>query len=316
MNIFKREELQVEFLAVEKLALVYSFFTTILIIVLYNRLNNPQAMLLGRFFILAGTFALIYLYTRFPSKATRYLRVSTQLFLLNFWYPETFEFNRLFPNMDHLFAALEFDIFACQPSLLFELVCSGLFWRELFNFGYWMYYPMISIVITYYFFLRPREEERCSFIILLSFFVYYIVFMFLPVAGPQFYFPVVGETDVLAGCFPELGNYFDLHPGVTILQEGQGGIFTKLVCWAQSAGERPTAAFPSSHVGIGAVLMILAWRMKKTLFAFLFMVYILLCCATVYIKAHYLVDAMAGVASGIMVYLFCSWVYEKFFQKC
>ena len=90
--------------------------------------------------------------------------------------------------------------------------------------------------------------------------------MFLPVAGPQFYFPVVGEANVLAGCAPELGNYFDLHPEITIVQEGQGGVFTQLVCWAQGAGERPTAAFPSSHVGVSTVMMILAWRMKKNSF--------------------------------------------------
>lgn len=315
MNIFKHEEPQVKLLAVEKLNLTYNLFTTILIIVFYNRLNDPQAMFMGRFFILVGTFSLIYLYTRFPSKGTRYLRIFTQLLLLNFWYPETFEFNRLFPNLDHLFATLEFDIFGCQPAMQFEQVCNGIFWRELFNFGYWMYYPMISIVITYYFFIRPRESERCSFIILLSFFIYYIIFMFVPVAGPQFYFPVIGEANALNGCYPAIGNYFDLNPDITIVQEGKDGIFTHLVCWAQGAGERPTAAFPSSHVGISTIMMILAWKMKRYLFVILFVVYILLCCATVYIKAHYLVDAIAGAFTGIMVYLLTAWIYKKSFSN-
>lgn len=315
MNFFKREELEVKFLAVEKLALLYNLFTTLLIILFYERLEHPQSMLLGRFIILAGTFSLIYLYSRYPSKATRYLRMSSQMFLLNFWYPETFEFNRMFENLDHIFASLDFALFGCQPSLLFEQLCSGLFWRELFNFGYWMYYPMITIVVTYYFFLRPRESERCSFIILFSFFIYYILFMFVPVAGPQFYFPVIGEAHALAGIYPRLETYFNLHPEISIAQEGQGALFTALVGWAQGAGERATAAFPSSHIGISTILMFLAWRMKKWLFAELFVVYILLCCATVYIKAHYLVDAIAGLATGIALYLLASLLYKKIFTN-
>lgn len=315
MDIFKREEIQIKFLAVEKLAIAYNLLTTIFIIIFYNRLNNPQPMLMGRFLILAGTFCLIYLYTRFPSKATRYLRVFVQFALLNFWYPETFEFNRLYPNLDHLFASVEFNLFGCQPSILFEQMYNGMFWRELFNFGYWMYYPMIAIVITYYFFARPNESERCSFIILASFFIYYTVFMFLPVAGPQFYFPVIGEENMAAGVYPQIGSWFDYFPGITILQEEKGGFFTQLVCWAQISGERATAAFPSSHVGVSTILMILAWKMKKRYFVPLFVVYTLLCCATVYIKAHYLIDVIAGVVTGLMVYWITAYIYKIFLKK-
>ena len=312
INFIKREEPQTRFLAVEKLNLLYNLFTTLLIIIFFNRLNDPQAMLLGRFFIAFATFAVIYVYTKFPSMATRLLRVVSQMALLSYWYPDTFEFNRIFPNLDHLFATLEFDLFGCQPALLFDQVCSGLFWREAFNMGYWLYYPMIALVSFYYFFCRPKEAERCTFVIMASFFLYYIVYIFLPVAGPQFYFPVIGEEIAAAGPYPELGDYFNLHPEITIAQEGKGGMFTELVGMAQGAGERPTAAFPSSHIGVTTILVMLAYRAKKWLFAVMFPVYVLLCCATVYIKAHYLVDAIAGLVTGVLVYYLTTWLYKKF----
>ena len=312
INFIKREEPQIRFLAVEKLNLLYNLFTTLLIIIFFNRLNDPQAMLLGRFFIAFATFAVIYVYTKFPSMATRLLRVVSQMALLSYWYPDTFEFNRIFPNLDHLFATLEFDLFGCQPALLFDQVCSGLFWREAFNMGYWLYYPMIALVSFYYFFCRPKEAERCTFVIMASFFLYYIVYIFLPVAGPQFYFPVIGEEIAAAGPYPELGDYFNLHPEITIAQEGKGGMFTELVGMAQGAGERPTAAFPSSHIGVTTILVMLAYRAKKWLFAVMFPVYVLLCCATVYIKAHYLVDAIAGLVTGVLVYYLTTWLYKKF----
>lgn len=312
INFIKREEPQIRLLAVEKLNLLYNLFTTLLIIIFFNRLNDPQAMLLGRFFIAFATFAVIYVYTKFPSMATRLLRVVSQMALLSYWYPDTFEFNRIFPNLDHMFATLESDLFGCQPALLFDQVCSGLFWREAFNMGYWLYYPMIALVSFYYFFCRPKEAERCTFVIMASFFLYYIIYIFLPVAGPQFYFPVIGEEIAVAGPYPELGDYFNLHPEIAIAQEGKGGLFTELVGMAQGAGERPTAAFPSSHIGVTTILVMLAYRAKKWLFAVMFPVYVLLCCATVYIKAHYLVDAIAGLVTGVLVYYLTTWLYKKF----
>jgi membrane-associated phospholipid phosphatase len=197
---------------------------------------------------------------------------------------------------------------------MFDQVCSGFFWREAFNMGYWLYYPMIATVAIYGFFGRPREAERTTFIIMCSFFIYYFIYIFLPVAGPQFYFPVIGDGVALAGPYPELGDYFNLNPEITIAQEGKGGLFTELVGMAQSSGERPTAAFPSSHIGVTTILVILAYRLNRRIFAVMFPVYLLLCCATVYIKAHYLVDAIAGLVTGALFYMLTSWIYRRLFK--
>lgn len=315
IDIFKHQEPEIKFLAVEKLNLLYNLLTTILVLVLFDRLDAPEEQLMNRFLILFGTFAIIYLYTKFPSKASKYLRVFMQMWLLIYWYPETFEFNRLIPNFDHVFASLDYSLFGCQPALEFEQVLPGCFWREAFNFGYWLYYPMIALVTTYCFFCRPKQTERCTFIILSSFFIYYLIYMVLPVAGPQFYFPVIGDEAAATGFYPEIGYYFNQHPEITIVQENKGGLFTELVCMAQSTGERPTAAFPSSHIGVATILLFLAFRAKKALFALLLPVYLLLCCATVYIKAHYLVDAIAGVVSGVLFYMLTSWMYRRLFRE-
>ncbi|MBR4066706.1 MAG: phosphatase PAP2 family protein [Bacteroidaceae bacterium] len=312
LDLFKREKLEVKFLAVEKLNILYNLLTTLLIIIFFNRLNDPREMLMGRFIIAAATFVVIYAYTQYPSKAIRLVRIVSQMCLLSYWYPDTFEFNRIFPNLDHLFATLELDIFACQPALLFDQACSTLFWREAFNMGYWLYYPMIALVSFFYFFRRPKDVERCTFVIMSSFFLYYLIYIFLPVAGPQFYFPVIGDELAVAGPYPEIGDYFNLNPEITIAQEGKGGLFTELVGVAQSSGERPTAAFPSSHIGITVILVMLAFRAKRLLAYILFPIFVLLCCATVYIKAHYLVDAIAGLATGVMLYYFTTWLYKRF----
>ena len=314
IKLLRREEMSYKLLAVEKLNLLYNLLTSLFIVVLYDSLNNPQKMLTDRFFILLLTFVPIYIYTRFPCAITRFLRVAGQLSLLSYWYPDTFEFNRIFSNLDHLFAQIDLTLFGCQPALMFEQVCSSFWVREAFNLGYFAYYPMIATIVFYYFFARNREVERCTFVLVGSFYIYYIIYMFLPVAGPQFYFPVIDPALVAGGPYPEIGNYFNLHPEISIAQSGKGGLFTHLVGMAQASGERPTAAFPSSHIGISTVIILLAIRAKRGLALALALFYLLLCCATVYIKAHYLIDAFAGVATGLLFYLLTSKFLDKYMR--
>lgn len=314
IKLLQREEVGYKLLAVEKLNLLYNLLTSLFIVVLYDSLNNPQKMLTDRFFILLLTFVPIYIYTRFPCAITRFLRVAGQLSLLSYWYPDTFEFNRIFSNLDHLFAQIDLTLFGCQPALMFEQVCSSFWVREAFNLGYFAYYPMIATIVFYYFFARNREVERCTFVLVGSFYIYYIIYMFLPVAGPQFYFPVIDSALVAGGPYPEIGDYFNMHPEISIAQSGKGGLFTHLVGMAQASGERPTAAFPSSHIGISTVIMLLAIRAKRGLALALAPFYLLLCCATVYIKAHYLIDAFAGVATGLLFYLLTSKFFDRYMR--
>ena len=81
---------------------------------------------------------------------------------------------------------------------------------------------------------------------------------------------------------------------------------------AHEAGERPTAAFPSSHVGISTIIMLLAWHTgNRRLVLCLLPFFVLMCFSTVYIMAHYAIDAFAGLASGALLYFVLMWVSRK-----
>jgi len=88
------------------------------------------------------------------------------------------------------------------------------------------------------------------------------------------------------------------------------GFFFRLVEAAQASGERPTAAFPSSHVGMSTILMILAGKANRRLMWGMFPFYLLLCGATVYIQAHYLIDSIAGFFSAFLIYWLSSTLYQ------
>ena len=315
LDWFKRVESSKGLFAVERISLVYNAITTILIVLLYSRMDHPGMMLLERAGIVAITFGLIYLYQKYPCRLSAFVRMVVQMSFLAYWYPDTFEFNRLFPNLDCFFASAEQFLFGCQPSVEFSLLCPDIWFSEPFNMGYFAYYPLIAIVAIYYFVFKFEWFEKASFVIVTSFFLYYLIYIFVPVAGPQFYFPAIGMDNVEACNFLSIGDYFNhnaiLLPGPNFEQ----GLFFDLVEASQEVGERPTAAFPSSHVGISTILMIMAWRVNKKLCYGLTPFYVLLCCATVYIQAHYLIDVFAGWISAVGIYIFSTWMYKRWFAS-
>lgn len=315
LDWFKRVESSKGLFAVERISLIYNAITTILIVLLYSRMDHPGMMLLERAGIVAITFGLIYLYQKYPCRLSAFVRMAVQMSFLAYWYPDTFEFNRLFPNLDCFFASAEQWLFNCQPSVEFSKLCPDIWFSEPFNMGYFAYYPLIAIVAIYYFVFKFEWFEKASFVIVTSFFLYYLIYIFVPVAGPQFYFPAIGMDNVEACNFLSIGDYFNhnaiLLPGPNFEQ----GLFFDLVEASQEVGERPTAAFPSSHVGISTILMIMAWRVNKKLCYGLTPFYVLLCCATVYIQAHYLIDVFAGWMSAVAIYILSTWMYKRWFAS-
>lgn len=296
-------------LGVEWATFAYLFFTTILIFVFRNKLSAPYEMLHHRTYIILGVALCIALYRWRPCWLTLLIRRLYPMFLLNFWYPETYEFCRLFPYLDHIFAGADQQLFGMQPALLFSETFSSTLWSELFHLGYFAYYPMIFFVVLSPLANCPERFDRTAFVVLASFLLYYGVYLFLPVGGPQYYFCAIGEAQAAAGVFPDMGHYLATHTEMRP-SPGSEGLFRDLVISAQTAGERPTAAFPSSHVGVATILMFLLWRNHRRHVLYMAPFYILLCGATVYIEAHYLVDVLAGWVSAVIVFLITTRLYD------
>lgn len=289
----------------------YIILTTILLAILGGRMTDPWAMLLWRGEMLAA-FAVCYgLYRWYPCRALYILRMLPTTFALINWYPETYEFCRLWNYQDHIFASIDHTLFGCQPSLEFCKLLDCTFWNEAFSLGYYSYYYMFAVMFFYYYIYRPKECNRMGFVFLTSFFIFYLIYFFLPVAGPQYYFKAVGEECALTGIFPDTGRYLAFHSDLIPLDVR--GIFSRLVEMAQEAGEHPTAAFPSSHVGMSTVTMLLIMRARQwKIFSVFLPLYVLLCCATVYLRAHYVIDSICGFLSAVALYYLMNYIYTVF----
>ena len=299
-------------LAAEWVGMAYLLFTLIMMACLWSRLVDVSGMLILRGGYIVATLGTWALYRRFPCKWMTFVRILVQMIFLSWWYPDTYELNRALPNLDHLFAGWEQTLFGCQPSLLFSQKVPYGWFSELMCLGYVSYFPLMLITYLYYYHRRYQEFQMSAFVMLSSFFAYYVVFVLVPVTGPQFYYLAVGTEKIAAGIFPNLGDWFLTHSERMAAPGWSDGFFYHLLDITHDAGERPTAAFPSSHVGVTTVVMLLALRTRsKGLIFTILPFYILMCLSTVYIYAHYAIDAIAGLITGIAIYHALCGIYKK-----
>lgn len=297
-------------LGIEKATLGYTVLTAAAILLLWTDMTHPATLLQGRAFVVAGIAVTCALYRFLPCRATLLLRHIYPLTLLGYWYPDTYEFCQLFPNLDHVFAAADLALFGCQPSLEFSRLLPSKLWSELFHMGYFSYYPLIALTVLTPLFTDRGRFGRTAFVVLVSFFLYYLIYLFLPVAGPQYYFHAIGTEAAAAGNFAALGDYFRYHTEMNV-SPGPDGLFRRLVEATQASGERPTAAFPSSHVGISTILMLLLRDNRRALAWCALPFYLLLCGATVYIEAHYLIDVLGGLVTAFVFYHLTNRLYDR-----
>lgn len=300
-------------LAVEWVVLGYMLLTSLLIMFGYTKLSDPQAMLWGRLQIVFITASLIAVYRLLPCTFTHFCRSVAQLFICEWWYTDTYALNQLFPNLDPLFAGLEQQLFGCQPALLFSQQFTSPVFSELMHLGYSSYYSLFFVVMLYYFFCHRSEFDHAVFITATSFLVFYLIFDFLPVTGPQYYYLAAGVDQIAQGVFPDVGNYFATHQEALPIPGYSDGFFYHVVQSAHAAGEHPTAAFPSSHVGMTAILLLKLWHTRdRKLFFFILPFFLLMCLATVYIQAHYAIDVLGGWVSAAIIYVVVNFFAKKF----
>jgi len=165
----------------------------------------------------------------------------------------------------------------------FSFVQDWTWLTEIMSVSYLSYYFVVLIAaIAIYKQKGQKEFEFYFFRFCTTMFVCYILFILIPVRGPQ-------HSAMLAN--PAALN---------------GGFFRDLIISLQSRGSVVGAAFPSSHV---AATWIAAFSFRvldnKNWFRVAAFVTILLTISTFYLRYHYVVDAIFGFLLALLLeYLF------------
>ena len=232
--------------------------------------------------------------------------------LFVYWYPETFYFNRYFENFDHLLARADFIMFGFQPSLIFSQIYPQHWFSELMNLGYLSFFPLLIITCLYFYHNDRKYAEFFFFTTILAFFLFYLLFLLVPASGPQYYFQLIDNKQISAGIYPSIGDYFS-NNYINLRHTPPSGIFKFCLDLIRNIGERPTGAFPSSHIGNSTLVIILLLVKRKYKLALILLpVYVLLVLSTVYLGAHYFIDVIAGFIAAFIFYGLSVYLYPSF----
>lgn len=267
--------------------LLYLVFTLFLTIFFWSDLEHPAIQLLLRIIVILIYFLLASYYKKFGT--IRQVRVFLPFLFLPFLYSETDFFNNiLFEDLDIYLSHFEEKLFGSQYSVIFSQTFTNPFFAELMYFGYFSYYIMvIGLALFAYYRVDKKVGEWVGYMTIASFLIFYLIFDFIPVTGPQFFW----------------ANQLQALP--------DGYFFGYAIRLAQYIGERPTAAFPSSHVAICLILIWMSYKKVKSLFPILIAIGFVLVFSTIYLRAHYVVDVIAGLISAPLVYILANHIYNR-----
>ena len=192
-------------------------------------------------------------------------------------------------------------LFGGHPHRYLADLLPGPWWRELFHLLYLTYYPLVfgGFGASWW---RGRtvsdqsepsvspEFLRFAFVFMGTFISYMVIFILFPVVGP-------------------LDDRF-------LRFDGQG-LVGPLIDWIYALGDSAGGALPSSHTGEAVVIVLLLQSMARQVRwvrrvrPMLLLLILGLALSTVYGSFHYAVDALGGLITGPLFYLFWSWVYRR-----
>lgn len=272
---------------IDILFFTYLIFSTVLLTISWDTVNNAYALLLIRIFFVPAIIVLLYFANKNTHPFSRLIRNTYPLILSAYFYAETVHYNKwLFPNIDPLLTKIESDIFGMQPSLEFSTFLSNRFFSELMYFAYFSFYLLLFAFILYVYFKKKDFFMEAAFKLSASLYIFYFIFCLLPSAGPQFYF--ISPDNILPDAF----------------------VFDKVMHFIQKTAEEPTGAFPSSHVGISIIILVLSRKKIPMFFNIAWPITVILIFSTVYIKAHYAIDIIGGLLIAPFILYLSDFLYH------
>lgn len=177
---------------------------------------------------------------------------------------------------------IDHALFGVHPTVWMERLVSPAL-TALLQFAYISYYFIpVSLGVTLIARGRRAEFEKALFGIVLCFYLSYIGYLLVPAIGPRFTLEHLQTSGLQAG------------PFITSLQQ----MLNRLE-------HNKTDAFPSGHSAIALLSLFYVGKLReKRLFWFLVPVVLALLVSTVYLRYHYVIDVIAGIAlAGVTVVL-------------
>jgi membrane-associated phospholipid phosphatase len=265
--------------------LTAAFITIIilLLILFYPRFPHGWRTLLGYIILL-----LLVLFISYARQRWREIKIVRALcdFSPVFFILAVFELlggitPYLRPDIDSLLIKADLALFGVHPTVWMEDFFIP--WvADILALAYISYYfiPLILILILY-FKGRSNEFFLTAGTLLLGYYICYMIYIFMPAVGPRF---------TLASL-----QQIPLHGGI---------IMNTIVDTLNALEGNKRDCFPSGHTQIVLVSLWFAFKYRRPLFWIYLPIIIALIISTVYLRYHYVIDLVAGIAAaGITILL-------------
>lgn len=180
------------------------------------------------------------------------------------------------PDIDHALIQIDFFIFGVHPTLWMEQWIVSWF-TDIMSLAYLSYYfiPVVFAVVLY---LKGRmvEFERSIFVLAFGYYISFIGYILFPAIGPRY----------------AMAHLYSIPL--------EGSFITDFVRDTLNALEHNKRdVMPSGHTQIVLMVLFMAYRYEKVLFYVFLPIICGLILSTVYLRYHYIIDLMVGMALAI-----------------
>lgn len=277
--------------AADQVTIVYQCI--ILLLIIFHFSSIDKGIILSIYHIIIISF-LIWLPNAPQNKVTIWLKNWNPIIII----PTNFtELHYLVHNVspmdyDKALIQLDYSIFGGHPTVWMERLANPIV-TEYLQIIYTTFY-FLPIILAFILFHRKTYDDFdfFTFIMVFGFYLSYLGYFIVPAIGPRFTldhlqtFPVTGlwATDAIRQTLDKLEN----------IQRD---------------------AFPSGHTEMTVLAMIYAFKYSRKYFYVLLIIGTSLIFSTVYLRYHYVVDVIAGIALAVGVVFTSKAVYNILVEK-
>jgi len=282
---------------IDLLSLVFILFMAAVTLIAFPRVPHA-GWLIARYIALMAMVVIISRYAGRPDAAawTRTLHAFLPVFLI----PVLFNsMGDLIPfvrsgTVDNALIACDHRLLGGHnPTVLFER-CIRPWLTTVMQFAYISYYPMVLVLWVVLFLHKERSAfDAAVFGLLLCFYLSYIGYLIAPAIGPRFTLAHLQTRDLAAS------------PLIVAIQDSLNAL-----------ENTKTDAFPSGHTAAALMILYYAWKNKeRTLTTVLIPLVAGLIVSTVYLRYHYVIDVLAGIALTVLTVYLAPPLYAFFLRS-
>ncbi len=185
------------------------------------------------------------------------------------------------PDIDPRLIQIDFSIFGVQPTLWMQRwIVPWL--TDILSVAYLSYYFLpVALIVVLYLKGRTAELDRSVFVLAFGYYVSFIGYILFPAVGPRYAMAHLYSVPL------------------------EGSFITDFVRDTLNALEHNKRdCMPSGHTQIVLIILYLAHRYEKFLFYLFLPIVCALILSTVYLRYHYVIDLMVGMALAILCMIF------------